>query len=144
MVKTKIHFLCFSKSRVGNHGLGHQIFINFIIFHKNNQKVSLFSKLQHSFTSKDRSILKIIFNRKYFNRCILKRFWEIWFVFFREKHKLHHFFTTVTRCDLGKNMVFPFWKCEFSVSEALLNWKIFFENEDTKGIWGEIIVDFHF
>ena len=105
---------------------------------------SLFSKLQHSFTSKDRSILKIIFNRKYFNRCILKRFWEIWFVFFREKHKLHHFFTTVTRCDLGKNMVFPFWKCEFSVSEALLNWKIFFENEDTKGIWGEIIVDFHF
>ena len=65
-------------------------------------------------------------------------------MFFTKKHKIQHVFTTITRCDLCKNIVFSFETVISQCSEALLNWKIFFENEDTKGIWGENLVGFHF
>ena len=106
--------------------------------------VPSFSKLQHSFTSKDRSILKIIFNRKYFNRCILKRFWEIWFVFFAKNTN----YTIFPRLLLGviwvKTWFFRFENVNSQCLKPFWTGKYFFENGDTKGIWGEIIVDFHF
>ena len=60
-------------------------------------------------------------NTKYniFSRLILGVIWV--------KTSFFHFETVISQC-----------------TEALLNWEIFFEDEDTKGVWGENIVDFHF